>query len=75
MKRFVFYITLMALTGLFLIFRFCCYITPNRYTSPTIVAHFTVGSLTSIVTCFAAIGFVWSTWQAYKETKKGSGGD
>lgn len=68
MKRFIFYIALMVITGLFLIFRFCCYITP--YTSSTIFAHVTLGSLTSVVSCLAAIGFVWSTWQAYKETKK-----
>lgn len=70
MKRFIFYIALMVITGLFLTFRFCCYITASRYTSSTIVAYVTFDSLTSIVSCFAAIGFVWSTWQAYKETKK-----
>ena len=70
MKRFVLYITLMAITGLFLIFRICCYVTPYSYTLSTIFAHVTFDSLISIITCIDAIGFVWSTWQAYKETRK-----
>ncbi len=70
MKRFVFYITLMVITGLFLIFRTCCYVTLYSYTSSTIIANVTFDSLISIITCIDAIGFVWSTWQAYKETKK-----
>ncbi len=70
MKRFVFYITLMAITGLFLIFRTCCYVTPFSYTSSTVFAHVTIGSLISVITCIDAIGFVWSAWQAYKESGK-----